>query len=503
NTISKTILKTLYFYPLSDTLEATMNLNTTGILLLNQPKQILITFASLSFINNKLTLGSSRTHFQMSHRIFGKSSRRPANRFIVSNAAASSPSLSGSPDQYSDAGAQRKEEMETVTEQDPMNLADPDSCFCEFQGVHIHHKVFDPQTLSDEEPITSVDAQGTQKPEFPMILLHGFGASVFSWNRVMKPLARLVRSKVLAFDRPAFGLTSRILHPFSGGTNNDAKPFNPYSMVYSVLTTLYFIDFLATEKAILVGHSAGCLVAVDSYFEAPERVAALILVAPAIFAPRPVNTTGSGDNRGEKGSKSKFLGTLVELSKVIIGAISRVLTGMASMLTSLYKKALAAFLRSSLGVMLVRMAINKFGVTAVRNAWYDSKQVTDHVVQGYTKPLRAKGWDRALVEFTVATLTDNNGSEKKPPMSKRFQEIKCPVLIVTGDTDRIVPAWNAERLSRAIPGSVFEVIKKCGHLPQEEKPDEFISVVAKFLGDVFGGSQQQQQVDLKFQGIVS
>lgn len=31
------------------------------------------------------------------------------------------------------------------------------------------------------------------------------------------------------------------------------------------------------------------------------------------------------------------------------------------------------------------MAINKFGVTAVRNAWYDSKQVTDHDVQGYTK----------------------------------------------------------------------------------------------------------------------
>lgn len=31
------------------------------------------------------------------------------------------------------------------------------------------------------------------------------------------------------------------------------------------------------------------------------------------------------------------------------------------------------------------MAINQFGVTAVRNAWYDSKQVTDHVVQGYTK----------------------------------------------------------------------------------------------------------------------
>ncbi|KAF8049832.1 hypothetical protein N665_2111s0002 [Sinapis alba] len=478
-----------------------MNLsNTTGIFFLHQPKQSVITFSSLSF-NAKLRLDSSRNNFQMSCLISGQSFRRPARRFIVSNAA-SSPSLSGSPDQFLDGGAQTKEETITETEQDPMNLADQDSCFCEFQGVNIHHKVFDPQTLTDDVPITSVDTQGTPKVEFPMILLHGFGASVFSWNRVMKPLARLVRSKVLAFDRPAFGLTSRILHPFSGVTN-DAKPLNPYSMVYSVLTTLYFIDFLAAEKAILVGHSAGCLVAVDSYFEAPERVAALILVAPAIFAPRPVNTAAAGDNRGEKAPTSKFLGTLVELSKVIIGAISRALTGMASMLSSLYKKALAAFLRSSLGVMLVRMAINKFGVTAVRNAWYDSKQVTDHVVQGYTKPLKAKGWDKALVEFTVATLTDNNGSEKKPPLSKRFQEIKCPVLIVTGDTDRIVPAWNAERLSRAIPGSVFEVIKKCGHLPQEEKPDEFISVVAKFLGDVFGGSQQQQPVDLKFQGIVS
>ncbi|CAN8259803.1 unnamed protein product [Cochlearia groenlandica] len=478
-------------------------LNTTSHFFLYQPKQILITSSSLSLNNNKLRLDSSKTHSLMSHRISGDLSRRPASRFIVSNAASSSPSLSGSPGQYLDVGVQSKEEMEARTEQDPMNLADPDSCFCEFQGVHIHHKVFDPKTLSENVSITSqVDAQGTQKTEFPMILLHGFGASVFSWNRVMKPLARLVRSKVLAFDRPAFGLTSRMLHPFSG-TNNDAKLLNPYSMVYSVLTTLYFIDVLATEKAILVGHSAGCLVALDSYFEAPERVAALILVAPAIFAPRPVKTTGGGDNSGEKRPRSKFLRTLVEFSKVITGAISRVVTGMANILSSLYKKALAAFLRSSLGVMLVRMAINKFGVTAVRNAWYDSKQVTDHDVQGYTKPLKAKGWDRALVEFTVATLTDNNGSEKKPPMSKRFQEIKCPVLIVTGDTDRIVPAWNAERLSRAIPGSVFEMIKKCGHLPQEEKPDEFISVVAKFLGDVFGGSQQQQESDLKFQGTAS
>ncbi|KAJ6952280.1 hypothetical protein NC653_041431 [Populus alba x Populus x berolinensis] len=43
-----------------------------------------------------------------------------------------------------------------------------------------------------------------------MILLHGFGASVYSWSRVMKPLAEVTGSKVIAFDRPALGLTSRV-----------------------------------------------------------------------------------------------------------------------------------------------------------------------------------------------------------------------------------------------------------------------------------------------------
>lgn len=33
----------------------------------------------------------------------------------------------------------------------------------------------------------------------------------------------------------------------------------------------------------------------------------------------------------------------------------------------------------------VRMVIDKFGITAVRNSWYDSNQITDHVLQGYTK----------------------------------------------------------------------------------------------------------------------
>lgn len=68
--------------------------------------------------------------------------------------------------------------------------------------------------------------------------------------------------------------------------------------------------------------------------------------------------------------------------------------------------------------------------------------------------------------------------------------VENPVLIVTGDNDRIVPSWNARRLSQAIPGSYFKVIKNCGHLPHEEKMEEFVAIVDKFLQKAFGDQKE-------------
>lgn len=47
------------------------------------------------------------------------------------------------------------------------------------------------------------------------------------------------------------------------------------------------------------------------------------------------------------------------------------------------------------------------------------------------------------------------------------------------------------KLSEAIPGSHLEVIKHCGHLPHEEKVDEFVSIVQKFLYRTFVDSHEQ------------
>ncbi|VFQ80501.1 unnamed protein product [Cuscuta campestris] len=378
---------------------------------------------------------------------------------------------------------------------DPSDLADPDSRFCEFNGVQIHHKIRDggqPNASLERIGSLSHSHQSKRITNFPMVLLHGFGASVFSWERAMKPLAKISGSKVLAFDRPAFGLTSRPIPV-------DNRALNPYSMMFSVLATHYFIHCLAADKAVLVGHSAGGGVALEAYFEAPERVAALILVDPAIVAPftsqKDNQSAGNShiDNRNSESSLSskkwnlfgKLLSILTNFTKLVAQVITGIVKGMGQMLNSLCMKVLAAFLRSSITLCLVRLVISMFGTTLLRCAWYDRTQVTEYILEGYTKPLRVKGWDRALVEYVIAMLTDSK-LRSKPPLSQRLSEIKCPVLIVTGDKDRFIPAWNSERLSQAIPGSCYEVIKNSGHLPHEERVEEFVSVVDRFFQKVFG-----------------
>ncbi|KAK4788431.1 hypothetical protein SAY86_019750 [Trapa natans] len=124
------------------------------------------------------------------------------------------------------------------------------------------------------------------------------------------------------------------------------------------------------------------------------------------------------------------------------------------------------------------MIIDKFGISAIKIAWNHKKQVTDHILQSYTRPLRNKGWDRALVEYTAAMLLDVD-SELRPPIQKRLHENSCPGLFRLGML-RDSPRQFQDQL-----------LKNCGHLPHEEKVDEFVNVVRKFLQRNFGGYGEQ------------
>ena len=65
-----------------------------------------------------------------------------------------------------------------------------------------------------------------------------------------------------------------------------------------------------------------------------------------------------------------------------------------------------------------------------------------------------------------------------------FSAIKVPSLVLVGELDRLTPPKIAEKISRQIEGSTFNVVHGAGHLINIEKPEIFNNYVIDFLRDM-------------------
>ena len=63
----------------------------------------------------------------------------------------------------------------------------------------------------------------------------------------------------------------------------------------------------------------------------------------------------------------------------------------------------------------------------------------------------------------------------------RIPELNLPTLVTCGAQDMWIAEENADRFNRDIPGSTLVVIPECGHLPQEEKREEFTLPLLDFM----------------------
>ncbi len=68
-----------------------------------------------------------------------------------------------------------------------------------------------------------------------------------------------------------------------------------------------------------------------------------------------------------------------------------------------------------------------------------------------------------------------------PRLPDLLARVNVPTRIVWGRQDQIVPLECGELYQKAIPGSDLVVLDDCGHVPQVEKPDEFIRLALDFL----------------------
>jgi len=69
-----------------------------------------------------------------------------------------------------------------------------------------------------------------------------------------------------------------------------------------------------------------------------------------------------------------------------------------------------------------------------------------------------------------------------PFLRKWLHRVNVPVKIVWGEADKILPVAYAGEFKKLMPAAEVEIIPRCGHLPQAERPEEFCDIVMRFAG---------------------
>jgi pimeloyl-ACP methyl ester carboxylesterase len=247
----------------------------------------------------------------------------------------------------------------------------------------------------------------------PVVLLHGFASSIYTWKDVLPALAR--DHDVVALDFPGFG-------------ESDQPPDLDGSRFPALVVEL--MDRLDIHEAALVGNSMGGATAVGVAATHPDRVTALVLIDSAGFnlAPegRPWILRLAGSD-----SSARWLER-----------------------------------------MHVRGWLLRIGL---RQVFYDSKLVTQERFDEYLAPLVRPG---AVTSMTALLAARARESSSFPELVRR---VRAPTLVIWGREDRWIPVEQADLFEAAIPGAHQRILDACGHLPQEERPQEVVQLVTDFL----------------------
>ena len=95
-------------------------------------------------------------------------------------------------------------------------------------------------------------------------------------------------------------------------------------------------------------------------------------------------------------------------------------------------------------------------------------------------PLKAWEFDRKTVLNRACYISYDEAGKAiyATNLVKYLQKIKCPVLLIHGENDDVVPVEQAVLAQDTIPNNQLVLIKNCGHFPMYEKPAEYLKALA-------------------------
>ncbi len=257
----------------------------------------------------------------------------------------------------------------------------------------------------------------TQGTGSPVLLIHGFGSSSYTWRHVVGPLSQ--NHTVITVDLKGFG--------------HSPKPFdNAYSAKDQAKLIVDLIEERDLHDLVIVGHSFGGGVALLTTLELQHReisrLSGLVLVDSMAYP-------------------QKLPQMISLLQMPVVGNLG-------------------------LKVIPAEYHIGSF----LKKTYHRPHLITQPQLDTYTNHLKRPGARYAL-QKTAEQIIPDDFSET----IRQYQTIHVPTLILWGRYDTIVPPDVGERLHFAIPSSQFVLLDEAGHMPHEENPRAMIKPLQQFI----------------------
>lgn len=251
-----------------------------------------------------------------------------------------------------------------------------------------------------------------------IVFLHGFGASLNSWNDI-KDLFPQNEYELYLLDLKGFGFSSK---PVDG----------KYSIKDQAEVIYHFLKSLNSRQIYLIGHSFGGGVALLTYLISLEE-------------------------------KEDYL-----IDKLVLIDCAA------------YPQDLPFFvkyLRIPILNDLIFLLPSKFRAEyTLKHLFYNSDKVNDILIERYASFFSSDIFKYTFIETACQILPDNYSH-----LISKYSEIRIPTLIIWGTNDSALPLSNGEKLHDEILNSELKIIDECGHIPQEEQPEETFLLINNFL----------------------
>ncbi len=249
------------------------------------------------------------------------------------------------------------------------------------------------------------------------------------------PTWSLVHSRIWKMQIPYFARHGYRVITWDGrGNGRSGRPEEGYSTHDFVEDALAVLDEAGIDRVVVAGFSAGGRWAIQLTAQHPEHTDALILIAPSVNLQQP-------DGRAKRARLETFLDEPPD-----------------------------------------REGWNKYNAVHWREDYSDFARWFAGEI--FSEPHSTKGiddivdWSRGGDgEMLVQTMLDSS----TPRLAEFCEAVCCPVLMIHGDDDRIIPLETSQRLQVAMPQTELVVIEGAGHAPQVRDPIKANLIIHDFL----------------------